>query len=177
MLFADVRGSTTLAEKMNASEFSRLINRFYKAATDVLIQSYGIVDRMIGDEVFGIYIPGFAGPDHAHLGVEAAQDILRVTGHDDPEGPWIPVGAGVHTGIAYVGTVGSSEAVTDFTALGDAVNTAARLASQAAPGEVVISTATSQAAGLDSTTFEKRSLDLKGRAEPISAQVINISPN
>jgi adenylate cyclase len=177
MLFADVRGSTTLAERMNASEFSRLINRFFKAATDVLIQSYGIVDRMIGDEVFGIYIPGFAGPDHARLGVEAAQDILRVTGHENPEGPWIPVGAGVHTGVAYVGTVGSSEAVTDFTALGDAVNTAARLASQAAPGEVIISNATSEAAGLDSAAYEERFLALKGRAEPISTQVIHIVPS
>jgi adenylate cyclase len=132
---------------------------------------------MIGDEVFGIYIPGFAGPDHARLGVQAAQDILRVTGHDNPEGPWIPVGAGVHTGVAYVGTVGSSEAVTDFTALGDAVNTAARLASQAKLGEVIISTAASEAAGLDSTTFERRTLELKGRGEPISAQIIHIVPS
>jgi len=124
-----------------------------------------------------MYLPGIAGPDHARLGVEAAQDILRATGHDNPEGPWIPVGAGVHTGVAYVGTVGSSEAITDFTALGDAVNTAARLASHAKPGEIIISTDTSKAAGLDSTTFEERNLDLKGRAEPISVQVLHIVPS
>jgi len=176
MLFADVRGSTSLAEKMSPSDFSQLINRFFNAATDVLIQSYGIVDRMIGDEVFGMYLPGIAGPDHARLGVEAAQDILRVTGHDNPGGPWIPVGAGVHTGVAYVGTVGSNEAVTDFTALGDAVNTAARLASQAKPGEVIISSNTSEVAGLDATTFEHRSLELKGRADPVNVHVIPIVP-
>jgi adenylate cyclase len=162
---------------MGASEFSHLINRFYQAATDVLIESFGIVDRMIGDEVFGMYLPGIAGPDHARLGVEAAQDILRVTGHDTPEGPWVPVGVGVHTGVAYVGTVGSSEAITDFTALGDAANTAARLASQAAPGEVIISAATSKAAGLDSTVFEERILELKGREEPVPARVIHIMPS
>lgn len=100
MLFADVRGSTALAENRSPAEFSSLINRFYEAATDALLASDALIDRLIGDEVGGIYVPDIAGPEHAQKAVEAALEILQVTGHGDPEGPWIPAGAGVHTGLS-----------------------------------------------------------------------------
>lgn len=176
MLFADVRGSTSLAEHMSISAFSQLINRFYQATTEVMIQSNALIDKLIGDEVAGMYVPGFAGPEHTRQAVEAAQKILLVTGHADPEGPWIPVGAGVHTGRAFVGAVGSSEGVTDITALGDMVNTAARLASQAGPGEVIVSREAFAAAGLDAQLAEERRLQLKGRSEPVDVCVLRVSP-
>jgi len=78
--------------------------------------------------------------------IKAAKQILEVTGQNDPEGPWVPVGAGVHTGIAFFGTVGANEAETDITSLGDAVNASARLASVAAAGELLISDAAYEAA-------------------------------
>lgn len=174
MLFADVRGSTTLAERVGPTEFQQLINRFYKATTDVLIKSNALIDRLQGDEVIGLYVPGFAGPEHARLAIEAAQGILRATGHADPDGPWISVGAGVHTGIAYVGAVGSAEGLADITALGDSVNTAARLASQAAPGEVVVSEVSMEAAGLDTEYLEKRQLELKGKSEAVGVRVLRV---
>jgi adenylate cyclase len=73
------------------------------------------------------------------------------------------VGAGIHTGIAYVGSLGSSEQISDFTALGDSVNTTARLASVAAPGELLISLETATSAGLDSTGLDRRTIDVRGR--------------
>jgi adenylate cyclase len=171
MLFADIRGSTALAEKMNAAEFSRLLNRFYAAATDVLVKADAFIDKFVGDEVVALFIPGYAGPEHARRGVEAAQELLRVTGHGRPEGPWLPVGVGVHTGVAYVGTVaGAGGAAADFTALGDNVNVAARLASKAGAGEVLVSEATCQAAGLDGG--EKRDLELKGKSDLVSVRVL-----
>jgi adenylate cyclase len=103
MLFADVRGSTTLAENMSAREFSQLINRFYKIATHVLIQTDAMVDRLLGDEAIGLYIPGFAGSEHPRKAIEAARELLKLTGHNDSKGPWLPVGIGIHTGPAYVG--------------------------------------------------------------------------
>ena len=118
MLFADVRGSTTLAEKMSVREFSQLINRFYTVATHVLIQTDALVDRLMGDEAIGLYIPGFAGLEHPRKAIEAAQELLRLTGHRDSKGPWLPVGIGVHTGPAFVGVVGGEESPADFTALG-----------------------------------------------------------
>lgn len=174
MLFADVRGSTTLAEQMNARDFSRLINRFYTVATHVLIQSDALVDRLIGDEAIGLYIPGFAGPEHPRRAIEAAQELLKLTGHRDVNGPWLPVGIGVHTGRAYVGVVGGEESPADFTALGDNVNIAARLASEAGPGEILISEASYAAAHLNREDLERRQMELKGKSEPIEVRVLGV---
>ncbi len=174
MLFADVRGSTTLAEGMSAREFSQLINRFYKIATHVLIQTDALVDRLLGDEAIGLYLPGFAGAEHPRKAVEAAQELLRLTGHNDAKGPWLPVGVGIHTGPAFVGVVGSEESTADFTALGDHVNITARLASQAGAGEILISDASYSASGLDIHGLEHRQLELKGKSEPIGVHVLRV---
>lgn len=171
MLFADIRGSTTLAEQMSAREFSQLINRFYTVATHVMVQTDALVDRLMGDEAIGLYIPAFAGPGHPRKAVEAAQELLRQTGHRDPGGPWLPVGIGVHTGRAYVGVVGGEDSPMDFTALGDHVNITARLASQAGPGEILISQAAYTAAQVDLGALERRQMELKGKSEPIEVHV------
>jgi adenylate cyclase len=177
MLFADVRGSTTMAGKMSALEFSRLINRFYTVATDVLVKTDAMVDRLIGDEVVGLYFPGLSGPEHPRRAIQAAQSLLQLTGHGKPEGPWIPVGIGVHTGLAFVGVVGGSEdSPTDFTALGDNVNITARLASQAGAGELLISDSAYTAAGLNLGNLEHRQLEIKGKSDPVGVHVLRISP-
>ncbi len=174
MLFVDVRGSTPLAEKMNAAEFSRLMNRFYEATINVLVQADAFIDKLVGDEVTALFIPGFAGHEHARRAVEAGQALLRVTGHGEPGGPWVPVGVGVHTGTAWVGSiVGASGAGADFTALGDNVNITARLASKAGAGEVLASEATCDAARLETEGLEKRDLELKGKSELVSVRVLH----
>ena len=175
MLFADVRGSTSLAEGIRPAEFSRQINLFYKAATDVLFDTNALVEKLIGDEVVGFYVPGFAGPKHAQVAVEAAKKILKATGHTDPSGPWIPVGIGVYTGVAYVGSVEIAEGISDISILGDAANTTARLTSQAGPGEMVISEATRVAAGLEPTGMQSRQFNLKGKSEIVDAWVLSVT--
>lgn len=175
MLFADIRGSTTLAEKMRATEFSQLINRFYQSAAAVLIRSDALIEKLMGDAVTGLYFPGFAGPDYVRRAIDAARDLLHVTGHADPRGPWIPVGVGVHSGTAFAGAVGSKDSVTEIAALGDAVNTAARLASQAGPGEIIVSEDACLAARMDTTGLEQRRLSLKGRSEPVNVHVMHIT--
>jgi adenylate cyclase len=176
MLFVDVRGSTTIAEKMNDAEFSRLMNRFYEATINVLVQADSFIDKLVGDEVTALFIPGFAGQEHARKAVEAGQALLRVTGYEEPEGPWIPVGVGIHTGKAWVGSIaGASGAAADFTALGDNVNIAARLASRAGAGEVLISEDTYNAAQLKIQGLEKRKLELKGKSELVSVRVLHTS--
>lgn len=175
MLFADVRGSTQLAEQMSAREFGQLINRFYTVASHILIQSDAMVDRLMGDEAIGLYIPGFAGPEHPRRAIEAAQDLLRRTGHDDSNGPWLPVGVGVHTGTAFVGVVGDESTTADFTALGDNVNITARLASQAGTGEILVSETAYAAAHLQPGNQERRQLELKGKSEPIGVYVLRVA--
>ena len=176
MLFADVRGSTNLAEQMSAVDFSRLMNRFYTVASHVLIRTDALVDRLMGDEVIGLYIPGFAGKEHPQRAIKAAQELLELTGHRAQEGPWLPVGVGVHTGAAFVGVVGGSgDNPSDFTALGDNVNITARLASEAGPGEILISNAAYEAAGLDLGDPERRELELKGKSGKTEVRVLRVS--
>ena len=175
MLFVDVRGSTGMAEMMSPASFGQLMNRFYKAATDVLIRTDAVIDKLVGDEVIGLYLPLFTGPNHARPAVLAARELLVATGHAEDEGPWLPIGIGVHTGLAFVGTVGGAEGtVTDITALGDNVNVTARLASVAAPGEALISEAAYAAGGVDLGELGSRQLDLKGKSAPIAARVLQV---
>ena len=100
----------------------------------------GVVDKFVGDEAIGLFIPAYSGLDHRARRSRRAARCSSVAGRPDAstEGP-IPVGAGVHIGVAFVGTVGSSKEISDFTALGDPVNTTARLASLASAGELLVS--------------------------------------
>jgi len=166
VLFADVRGSTTMAEGTSAAEFAELLNRFYATATDVLVRRDAIVDKLIGDEVMALFVPGFAGEDYLRQAGEAAADLLRAVGYGDGSTPWLDVGVGVNAGVAYVGNVGGT--VMDFTALGDAVNVAARLQSGAASGEMVLADEVQAACADLFPAGEARTLALKGREEPVT---------
>jgi len=167
MVFADVRGSTKMAETVRPVEFSKTINRFYRAATDVIFKHDGWVEKLLGDEVVGFFVPGFTGGRHAQFAVDAGKQILRVTGHGDPNGPWVPVGVGVHTGLAYVGAVNAEGGGAEISILGDAVNTAARIASMSAAGEILISDATVRSTGMEQNGMEPRELELKGKSTPV----------
>ena len=161
MLFADIRGSTTLAETMSPSEYHRLLDRFYTVATSVVFDHDGTVDKFVGDELVAMFMPLLSGNDHAKQGVGAAEALLRATGHADPGGPWVPVGAGVNTATTWFGAVGQGSHV-ELTAVGDPMNTTARLASMAAAGEILVTKAAAVAAGLD-PTLEGRHIELKGK--------------
>ena len=161
-LFADIRGSTALAESMSPGAFHALLDRFYTTASQVVFAHDGMVDKFVGDELVAVFPPIF-GEQHAAHAVKTATALLRATGHADPGGPWVPVGAGVHTGQVWFGAVGEG-GHTEITVVGDAVNTTARLAAAAGAGEVLVSTEAAAAAGLD-PALERRMLDLKGKAE------------
>jgi adenylate cyclase len=163
VLIADVRGSTALAERMSPEEFSKVMARFYGAAADAVDDQDGIVDKFVGDGAVALFIPGFAGDDHAADAVASARALLQRCAE-------IPVGAAVHTGMSFVGAIGEGDA-RDFTALGDTVNAAARLSALAAAGEILISADTADAAGLETAGLERRTLELRGRDQTIDAWV------
>jgi|SRR5271157_1462566 len=175
LLFADIRDSTPLAERIGTIKFKELIKRFYKTTSKVLIDHMAMVNRLMGDQVSAVFVPRFAGKDHAKIALHAAEELLHVTGHSDPNGPWIPVGVGIHTGTAYVGAVGSNEGVNEIAVLGSAANLTARLSSQAKRGEILISQESVKSAGLDTSTMEHRMLDLKGIDHPVSVEALQIS--
>ncbi len=170
MLFADVRNSTALSEKMSPTEFSRLINRFYSQATKTIVEADGLVEKLAGDAVAAFWGAGFAGPHYVQRTLEVAQTLARVMAREK-----IPVGIGVHSGVAYFGAMGTPDGRVDITAIGDEVNTAARLASKAGAGEIIVSEQALQEAGFNATEWESRSLELKGISQPVQVRVMRSS--
>jgi adenylate cyclase len=167
MLFADVRGSTALSEQMNPMEFQKLINRFYVGATDVIAKEHGLVEKLAGDAVAAFWGAGFAGKDYVGRTIHAAQKIQKCMDEQN-----IPAGIGVHAGVAYFGAMGSEGGLVDISAIGDEVNTAARIASKAAAGEILISDSALAQTDVDASELESRTLELKGISKPMTVRVM-----
>jgi len=148
LLFSDIRGSTAVGERMRPTDFHTFLDRFYRMASDSIVARDGIVDKVVGDEVIGLFFGGVTGPRHAAAAVAAAIDLTERARASSTSRVAIPVGTAIHTGEAFVGATGLGTTVDDFTALGDAVNITARLASAAAAGEVIVSVVTAEAAGM-----------------------------
>ncbi len=175
MLFADVRGSTALGERLEPSAYASLLNRFYRAATEVLIRYDAIVDKLIGDEVMALFIRGICGPEYHRRAFEAASALFEAVGYGrHGEKPWIPIGGAVASGLAYVGNVGGEEIV-DFTALGDTVNTASRLASVAEAGEILVTESVREKLAMYPVEFDTRTLNLRGKETPLQVSVFRFA--
>jgi adenylate cyclase len=166
VLFADIRGFTSLSERNDPEQVSRLLRRFYAAAEEVLFPE-AVIDKLIGDEVMALYLPIYRhGADPAAVMVRHARGLLAAVGYGSGEGPFAEVGIGLDLGEAFVGNVGE-RALFDFTAIGDVVNVAARLQGEAGGGEVVLSERL--ASRLPSPPGEPIELQLKGKSEPVAA--------
>ena len=171
-LFADIRGSTTLAEHLRPAQFQALLDRFYTICALAIDAGGGLLDRYLGDGVVAFFVPVFANEHSPAAGaIEAGRSIIRdVLGGDGREA--IPVGVGVHSGLAYVGVMGNEGGHLDFTGVGDTVNTAARLGSEAGAGELLVSTASAEEARLATEGLERRTLQLKGKEELVDVVII-----
>ncbi len=172
VLFADVRGSTGLAEKLGPSAFADLLNRFYAAASQALLPLNAMIDKMVGDEVVAIFFPN-TGPRYRANAVHAAERLLRLVGFGSSGGGWIPVGIGVNAGIAFAGRIGSGE-VHDFTALGDTVNAGARLQAQAQAGEIVMSEELYREVEREHPGLARRTFDIRGREATLDGRVLKL---
>lgn len=167
MLFADVRGSTALSEQMSPMDFSKLINRFYIESTRIITGEDGLVEKLAGDAVAAFWGAGFAGPQYVKRTLDVAQKMSSAM-----KGYGIPVGIGVHAGSAFFGAMGEANGLINISAIGDEVNLAARLASKAAAGEIIVSEKALNEAGADESAYESRSLELKGISEPVRVRVM-----
>ncbi len=171
VVFADVRGSTGMAERSSASAYRRLIQDYYGAAAKAIDLYGGIIDKFLGDGVMALFIPVITGENHAERAIEAGRAILAGVEREGLARRGLMVGAGVHTGEAFVGVVGGDEKL-DFTALGDTVNIAARLGSQAGPGELLVSRATWDRAGAGVPPGE-RQVEIAGRIGSLGVVTID----
>lgn len=164
VLFADVRGSTGLAESLSPAEFRGLLQGFYRAASGAITEHDGIVDKFLGDGVMALFLPAFAGEGFIGRAIEAGHALIAAVAESTQTR--LPIGAGVHSGVAFVGVVGSEDEL-DFSALGDVVNVAARLGSQAAAGELLVSMAAARAAGIEVAPEEVSTVPIAGRSHPL----------
>jgi adenylate cyclase len=170
VLFADIRGFTSLAEQQSPETTAGLLNRFYAAAVDVLCE-HAIVDKLVGDEVMALYLPRVFSDQPAIDMVDDARALLAAAGYPG-ETPWVTLGIGLDYGSAYVGNVGAGE-VKDFTAIGDVVDIAARLQAAAASGEIVMSMRVREA-NHEVTDAETRELTLKGKREREQVAILRL---
>ena len=171
VLFADVRGSTGMAERSSASDFSALLARFYEQVTEAVRDEGGIIDKFLGDGVMALFLPSFTDGQHAARGLNAARRILR--------NAELPIGIGLNTGQAFTGFLGPTAEVTGFSAVGDAVNVAHRLGEAAAAGELIVGDddlpATGPAAGVGES-WEMRELKVKGRDQAVRVWSLRLAP-
>lgn len=167
VLFADIRGFTSLSEQRDPEEVSALLRRFYRSAEGVLFPD-AIIDKLIGDEVMALYLPMYGRfEEAAPVMLRHARELLGAVGYGGGGEPFAAVGIGLDYGAAYVGNVGEG-GVSDFTAIGDVVNTASRLQGQAKGGEIVASARLVERLE-QPPPGERLELDLKGKAEPVLA--------
>jgi adenylate cyclase len=171
VIFADIRGSTAIAETIGAVAFRSALQVFYALAARAIEAPGGFVDKYLGDGVMALFLPVLAGQAHADRALTAATELVAAVERSPLPASGIRVGAGVHTGTAFVGVLGSGEKF-DFSALGDTVNVAARLGAIAGPGEVVASRLVWVAAGREGAPGEARRVEVTGRHEPVDVVVL-----
>ncbi len=174
ILFADIRGFTPYSEVKGPTAAADLLSRFYALASDVLTEDDALVE-LVGDQVMALYLPMFPSlAEHApEVRVDAARRLQRSV--EGKEG-LLPVGVGLHIGTCSVGNVGKGSEK-DFTAVGDVVNTAARLQSQAGAGEIVVSPEIHSEAGAILRDAKPTALALKGKESPFAAYVLAANPS
>lgn len=172
VLFADLRGFTALSESMAPEAVAEMLNGFYRAATEVLSRC-AIIDKMVGDQVMALYLPPLL-PEHweDEMLRDARELFARAGERVVAEAP-LRLGIGLDVGEAFVGNVGSGE-VKDFTALGDVVNTAARLQSSAQPGQIVLAQRLCERLGAPPLEARAATFELKGKSEKTRSYVLDV---
>ncbi|MDX6692694.1 MAG: adenylate cyclase, partial [Blastocatellia bacterium] len=171
VLFADIRGFTRLSEHAQPEKVVQLLNKYFSAMTDIIFAHGGTLDKYIGDGLMALFGAPTATPQDATNALNTAVAMQRrITGINEElraEGfPEIGAGIGLHTGEATVGYIGS-ERRSEYTAIGDTVNLASRLESNAKGGQILLSAETAQAAGSRYTLRPLEPIMVKNRTQPV----------
>jgi adenylate cyclase len=171
VLFADIRGFTRLSEHAPPERVVQLLNKYFSAMTDIIFAHGGTLDKYIGDGLMALFGAPTVTPEDATNAVNAAvamqRRILNINEELREEGlPEIGVGVGLHTGEAVVGYIGS-ERRSEYTAIGDTVNTASRLESNSKGGQILVSEATQADARSRYKMEPREPIYVKNRIQPV----------
>ncbi len=173
VLFADIRGFTGLAERLTPVEVVELLNRYLGLATDVIFRNNGTIDKFMGDAVMALFGAPVPIPGHPLLAVRAAlamqEAFARLPANDSSRASF---GIGINTGEGIVGTIGAPRLMS-YTAIGDVVNVAARLQSEARPGEILIGADTHRQVAATIEAEPLGTIYVKGRLAPVSTYKVS----
>jgi adenylate cyclase len=167
VLFADIRGFTTMSSQLPPDEVVRILNRYFEDCVDAVEQNQGTVDKFIGDCVMALWGAPMAKPGDARSALSAALQMVERTKRTVINGVPLEMGIGINTGEVVLGAVGSRKRL-DYTAIGSVVNLAARLCGIARSGEVLITSQTLMAAGEGVFADGGEAVLLKGIDQPIT---------
>ncbi|MBY9079094.1 adenylate/guanylate cyclase domain-containing protein [Paenibacillus sp. HN-1] len=180
VMFVDIRGFTSLCERLEPQQVVAILNRYLELCTNCVYRNGGMIDKFIGDGVMALFGVPAASANHAQQAVESARALLRegepVLAELESEfGVQLSFGVGIHSGRAVIGNIGSSYRM-DYTAIGDTVNTAARLESNARSHQILLSAdAAERVRGLAPLADAGRIM-LKGKAEPVQVYETSVLP-
>src|SRR5437016_3143867 len=171
VLFADIRGFTRISEHAAPEKIVQLLNRYFSAMTDIIFAHGGTLDKYLGDGLMALFGAPTVTPNDASNALSTAvamqRRLIGINLELREEGfPEIGIGIGLHTGEVTVGYIGS-ERRSEYTAIGDTVNTASRLESNAKGGQILVSEATAKAARSRYTLTPREPISVKNREQPV----------
>jgi len=171
LLFSDIRGFTSMSESRAPEEIVRMLNEYFELMVDVIFKYEGTLDKFVGDEVIALFGAPVPMKNAEVKAVQCALDMMRVLSEWNrtraAEGQHeITVGIGINTGLVVTGAIGSSRAL-QYTAIGDAVNTASRLCGAAQAGQVLLSEATFRKVQSDVAAVPLPPIRVKGKADEL----------
>lgn len=177
VLFADIRGFTSMAENLEPQEVVEQLNEYLETMTPIIFANHGIIDKFVGDEIMAYFGAPVYPEDHSWravktaLEMQAALDGLCRKWRSERR-PGMRIGIGVNTGPVVMGNIGSSQYM-DFTLIGDSVNVASRLCSIAEPGEVLVGAATLKEVADRVSVLKTRETTIRGRVSPVTVHSVS----
>ena len=171
ILFSDIRGFTSMSEKMDPDDVAQLLREYFTEMVDIIFRHGGTLDKFIGDAIMALWGAPFGSEDDADKAMRAAIDMQRklveLNQHWEQSGkPKVQIGIGINFGPVFAGNIGSEQRL-EYTVLGDAVNTSSRLCSNAGKGEIMISDFFFKRLKHPPQVEAREPIKVKNRAQPV----------
>ncbi len=171
IMFSDIRGFTTMSEKMDPDDVANLMREYFTEMVEIIFRNGGTLDKFIGDAIMALWGAPFGREDDADramiASIEMQRKLVELNQHwAQTSKPPVQIGIGINLGQVFAGYIGSEQRL-EYTVLGDAVNTASRLCSAAAKGEIVISESLYKRLKTKPKTEAREPIKVKNKTQPV----------